>query len=1080
MSRAALTSVRLLASVLVVLSLDAAQAQINNVTNDTITPIEGVGHDYIKMMSETVNPANGGLDIKIALPVAKSRGLTVPFSITYDSNQVHHLNQGVYNSWGSVGWYANSSLLGQGGWNFALPYAHVTSWNATVSVLTGYGQGGNPIYSVYTCGNVGSYVMQDLSGVTHSLGISARVGLTDPANYCGAFSSSPASDGKAEGFIGAPGGSQFYLPSITANDDVGTVYKFSTFKPDTHSTDPNSYAALPDTIEDRNGNIATLAINASNAVTVTDSSGRTSISTSGFGPSGSTNTVTVSAETYQVTWRTVSANFSTQFVWAGFPNDPDPNYDICIPPGSASDSQTVISQITLPNGTFYKFYYGNDATPHGAPTNPYGVVSEIDYPSGAWATYSWKLSDTLNELVSYPGVYYQNCNVCSDCTGGPSGCPAPVTDGCRYQYKSPVVAARQVSFGASSPSLTQTFSYSTSWSSSQPIGWTNKTTTVTTTDNTTGKSATTTYSYKSISPVSFPGGVGGTAVPGQIAVEQSETYSDWNGSPLRTVTKDWLDPVDMILDQAAVYPSGLSSKKTYSYVTNNGFFREPQEVDEFDFSASSPTRKTITAYQQFMGTPGVITGRPCKVVTYDSSGKPASETDSLYDGGSVVCGSPGVPSVTSAGGVSLTGHDATTFSAGSTVSRGNVTGRVRRLFGGQSPMTKYTYDETGQVTSTTDPNGNTTQYSYADAFLSTNTGSFNTTGGSPAGGTVTNAYLTRVTHPMVNGITLTESYTYGYNNGELTTATDANQQVTTYRYDDFFSRPTEVDLPDQGKTILAYNDTPPSPTVTTTKQINAVTTMQSIAVMDGMGHNIQNQLTTDPDGATTTDLAYTGLGQVLSRSNPHRSGTSVTDGTTSYLYDGIGRTCLVIPPGGTAATTCPTTFQAGDSLTTYTDNCTTVTDAAGKARKSCADALGRLTNVWEDPAGLNYETDYQYDALDNLLNVTQKGGSTQANWRVRSFAYDSLSRLLSATNPESGTILYGYDLNGNVISKKDARGIQTTMQYDALNRPLSKTYSDGTPTATFYYDTPPAPWASTEQNTKGRLVEETTGITPEP
>ena len=486
-----------------------ADAQITNVTNDTITPIEGVGHDYIKLFAETVNPANGGLNLRINLPVAKSRGLTVPFSITYDSNNVHHLNQGIYNNWGTVGWYANSSLLGQGGWAFSFPYAHLSSWTENVTTLTRIGSDG-PIYAVYTCGNVSNYVMQDLSGTTHSLGIRARQGMNDPSNYCGAYIISPGSDNKVKGFLGPYGG--VLLPSLTVNDDVGTVYKFSTFKRD-NSLDSNSYAALPDSIEDRNGNIARLAINASNAVTVTDSSGRTSISTSGFGPSGSTNTVTVSGETFQVTWRTVSANFSTTTVWAGNPGDPS-NFDNCSPPPSASDTQTVISQITLPNGKFYKFYYGNDVTPHAA-TNPYGLVSEIDYPSGAWVLYSWKLSDTLNELADYPGVVYDNCNVCSACDGGPSGCPKAVPDGCRYQYKTPVVASRQVSFGGGSPSLTQTFSYSTNWGSgSLPLaGWVSKSTWVTTLDNTTGKSATTTYTYKPITVPPPPRLLAGPSIP---------------------------------------------------------------------------------------------------------------------------------------------------------------------------------------------------------------------------------------------------------------------------------------------------------------------------------------------------------------------------------------------------------------------------------------------------------------------------------------------------------------------------------------------------------------------------------------
>src|SRR5260370_7759181 len=79
------------------------------------------------------------------------------------------------------------------------------------------------------------------------------------------------------------------------------------------------------------------------------------------------------------------------------------------------------------------------------------------------------------------------------------------------------------------------------------------------------------------------------------------------------------------------------------------------------------------------------------------------------------------------------------------------------------------------------------------------------------------------------------------------------------------------------------------------------------------------------------------------------------------------------------------------------------------------------------------------------------------------FAYDSLSRLASATNPESGMVCYGtvvagvcqnngYDPKGNLVTKTDARGIQTTFAYDALNRPTSKTYSDTTPGVSNAYD----------------------------
>jgi RHS repeat-associated protein len=166
--------------------------------------------------------------------------------------------------------------------------------------------------------------------------------------------------------------------------------------------------------------------------------------------------------------------------------------------------------------------------------------------------------------------------------------------------------------------------------------------------------------------------------------------------------------------------------------------------------------------------------------------------------------------------------------------------------------------------------------------------------------------------------------------------------------------------------------------------------------------------------------------------------------------------------------------------TAYSGNQVTVTDQAVKKRRSETDALGRLIKVIEDPGNLNYETFYSYDALGNLRQVTQ--GS-----QARTFVYDSLSRLVSATNPESGPVTYAYDPNGNLIEKTDARGVKTTMAYDALNRVRSKAYSgttsEGTAAASltppvfyFYddYSTLPsgAPsWPGTPS--KGRL----TGIT---
>jgi YD repeat-containing protein len=67
---------------------------------------------------------------------------------------------------------------------------------------------------------------------------------------------------------------------------------------------------------------------------------------------------------------------------------------------------------------------------------------------------------------------------------------------------------------------------------------------------------------------------------------------------------------------------------------------------------------------------------------------------------------------------------------------------------------------------------------------------------------------------------------------------------------------------------------------------------------------------------------------------------------------------------------------------------------------------------------------------------------------VRRFTYDSLSRLLTAHNPESGTITYNYDADGNLLQKTSPAPNQTgtatetiSYCYDALHRVLAKGYS---------------------------------------
>ena len=60
------------------------------------------------------------------------------------------------------------------------------------------------------------------------------------------------------------------------------------------------------------------------------------------------------------------------------------------------------------------------------------------------------------------------------------------------------------------------------------------------------------------------------------------------------------------------------------------------------------------------------------------------------------------------------------------------------------------------------------------------------------------------------------------------------------------------------------------------------------------------------------------------------------------------------------------------------------------------------------------------------------GGQTA---RTTTYAYDSMNRLTTVTDPLCLPTIYGYDSDGNQVTVKDPLGRVTTTVFDALDRP---------------------------------------------
>ena len=369
--------------------------------------------------------------------------------------------------------------------------------------------------------------------------------------------------------------------------------------------------------------------------------------------------------------------------------------------------------------------------------------------------------------------------------------------------------------------------------------------------------------------------------------------------------------------KTTIYPSGKVSLITRTYDTGLGanapIFGNVVTEKVYDFGQGVPgalLRETDTSYvwqndARYLS--AHLLDLPASVVTKDGNGNRVAETDYLYDESQYLTAS----------------NISTQHVAAPNAVRGNLTTVSHWLNTSNSFISSHTnWYDTGEVYQAIDPLGHTTTHSYDPAYMG--------------------AYATKTCDPLNHCV----SGAYNFNTGALTSYTDANHQTSTYVYDSM-SRLASATLPADGagnhpQTTFNY----PNPTtVERLKKITASLTDDAFTYSDGLGRGIRAQHGT-PSGNSYVDTTYDGLDRVATVANPYFSTSDPTYGVSQSQYDALGRVIQVAPPDGTTPT-AGSACQTNNACTQYADNTVTVTDQAGKQRRTVTDPLGRLIEVDE-------------------------------------------------------------------------------------------------------------------------------------
>ncbi|MDJ0763895.1 MAG: SpvB/TcaC N-terminal domain-containing protein [Myxococcota bacterium] len=342
--------------------------------------------------------------------------------------------------------------------------------------------------------------------------------------------------------------------------------------------------------------------------------------------------------------------------------------------------------------------------------------------------------------------------------------------------------------------------------------------------------------------------------------------------------------------------------------------------------------------------------------------------------------------------------------------------------------THFDYDAFGNPIELTDPTGYTLSYDYDD---------------------VTYTYATQVS----DSLGYTSFSTPNYFFGTQAHMVDVNGNSVTFELDDF-GRPSRVFGPNDGAgdPLLAfeYSQGSGSPAVVPWARLDRKDVahpgdpITTVVFVDGLGRVIQTKQDLEKDMGSSTEvgMAVSGKIEFDERGRVQRSGHPVFDTgalptefvgvslihPTEVEYDILGRVTKTYQPTD-AAINDPTITHAitetkygFEELDGVWRMHTQVTDPEGKLSDAFSNVDGATLAVKKrnDIQGVQTELVTRYDYRpDGLLErvIDAKGNVTQA-------VYDSLSRLVSLDNGDTGRTEWRFNTSGN-LSQKQTAGLRS-------------------------------------------------------